>query len=102
MKVLPASLFGRVMLILFVGLAAAQLLSFALVLLERGMASRGMMVNYLASDVASSVAMLERLPPADAARLRTAALCLARAQRVHRATLPAEATREIVSHVLEE
>ena len=58
----PASLFGRVVIILFTGLAVAQLLSFALVLVERGMASRGMMVSYLASDVASSVAMLERLP----------------------------------------
>ncbi|MES2937525.1 MAG: ATP-binding protein [Pseudomonadota bacterium] len=63
----PASLFGRVALILFLGLAAAHALSFWLVLMERGGATRGMMVAYLASDVASSVAMLDRLPPAERA-----------------------------------
>lgn len=57
----PASLFGRIVTILFLGLAAAQLMSFGLVLAERSMAMRGMMVSYLASDVASSIAMLERL-----------------------------------------
>jgi signal transduction histidine kinase len=61
----PGSLSGRIVLILVVGLVAAQLLSSLLVLVERGMAGRGMMVSYLASDVASSVAMLERLPPAE-------------------------------------
>lgn len=58
----PRSLFGRVVLVLFVGLLAAQALSFLLVLAERSLAMRGMMVSYLASDVASSVAVLERLP----------------------------------------
>ncbi len=63
----PRSLLGRVTLILFAGLAAAHVLSFWLVVMERSLAMGGMMVNYLASDVASSVAMLERLPPAERA-----------------------------------
>ena len=61
----PASLFGRITLILFIGLAAAHTLSFWLVFIERGMAARDMMVSYLARDVASSVAILERVPAAE-------------------------------------
>ena len=53
---------GRVMLILFLGLAAAHGLSFWLVVMERSMVMRGAMVSYLARDVASSVAILERVP----------------------------------------
>jgi signal transduction histidine kinase len=61
----PASLFGRITLILFLGLAAAHTLSFWLVFIERGMAMRDMMVSYLARDVASSVAILDRVPAAE-------------------------------------
>jgi signal transduction histidine kinase len=64
----PASLFGRITLILFLGLAAAHTLSFWLVFVERGMAMRDMMVSYLARDVASSVAILERVPAAERAQ----------------------------------
>ncbi len=63
----PRSLLGRVTLILFTGLAAAHVLSFWLVVMERSLAMGGMMVNYLASDVSSSVTLLERLPPAERA-----------------------------------
>ncbi len=63
----PQSLMGRISLILFAGLALAHVLSFWLVVMERSLAMGGMMVNYLASDVASSVAILERLPPAERA-----------------------------------
>ncbi len=58
----PQSLFGRVVLILFFGLLSAQAFSFVLALTERSLAMRGMMVSYLANDVASTVAVLERLP----------------------------------------
>ena len=58
----PRTLFGRLMLILFAGLAAAHVLTFGFVLSERGLAMRGMMVSYAAADIASSVAMLDRLP----------------------------------------
>lgn len=63
----PGTLSGRLVLILFLGLAAAHGLSFWLVLSERSLAMRGLMVDYLASDVASAVAVLERLPPAERA-----------------------------------
>lgn len=63
----PRTLFGRLMLILFVGLFAAQALTFGLVMTERGDAMRAMMIPYVAADVASSVAMLDRLPPAERA-----------------------------------
>jgi signal transduction histidine kinase len=58
----PHTLFGRLMLILLAGLVVAEALTFVLVFAERGLVMRGMMVPYLAADVASSVAMLDRLP----------------------------------------
>ncbi|MBR1217075.1 HAMP domain-containing histidine kinase [Bradyrhizobium sp. U87765 SZCCT0131] len=61
----PRSLFGRVALILFCGLSAAHLLSLALLLHDRAQAVSAMMVAYLARDVASSVAILERVPAAE-------------------------------------
>ncbi|MCR5883805.1 ATP-binding protein [Rhizobacter sp. J219] len=59
---LPGSLHARILVVMLVGLVVAHGLTFALVLAERSMAMRGMMVAYLASDIASSVAVLERLP----------------------------------------
>lgn len=64
---LPRSLFGRVALILFLGLAVAHLFSFGLVIYERMQTSRAMMIAYVAQDVATSVAMLERMPAAERA-----------------------------------
>jgi signal transduction histidine kinase len=64
-RLLPRSLLGRIALVLFLGLAAAQALSFWLVVAERGMAMRGMMLNYLARDVANAVALLDATPPAE-------------------------------------
>lgn len=61
----PGTLFGRLVLIFFCGLAAAHILSFWLVFMERGMATRAMMASYLARDAASSIAILERVPPAE-------------------------------------
>ncbi len=58
----PRTLAARIMLILAVGLVAGQLLSALLVLAERSLAMRGMMATYLGSDVATAVAVLERLP----------------------------------------
>lgn len=63
----PHTLFGRLVLIFFLGLAAAHGLSFWLVFMERGMAARTMMASYLARDVTSSVAILERVPTAERA-----------------------------------
>ena len=56
------TLFHRLVLILLPSLLLAQALTFGFVLAERGLVMRGMMVSYLAADVASSVAMLDRLP----------------------------------------
>jgi signal transduction histidine kinase len=50
------------MLILLCALLAAQALTFALLWYERKSASQSMMLAYIAKDVASSVALLERLP----------------------------------------
>lgn len=61
----PHTLFGRLMLILLAGLVVAEALTFVLVFTERGLVMRGMMVPYLAADLASSVAMLDRLPAAE-------------------------------------
>ncbi|MEW6644488.1 MAG: HAMP domain-containing sensor histidine kinase [Pseudomonadota bacterium] len=61
----PRSLVGRVTLILFCGLSAAHLLSLALLLHDRAQSVSAMMVAYLARDVASSVAILERVPAAE-------------------------------------
>ncbi len=67
MTLVPRSLFGRLVLILLCGLVAAQALTFALIRYERARASQSMMLSYLGRDVASSVAMLERLPAAERA-----------------------------------
>jgi signal transduction histidine kinase len=58
----PKSLFGRLILILICGLTAAHALSFALALIERRHTTALMMINYLSRDIASSVAILDRLP----------------------------------------
>jgi signal transduction histidine kinase len=58
----PKSLHTRILVVLLVGLLLAHGMTFVLLLAERSMAMRSMMIAYLASDVASSVAVLERLP----------------------------------------
>jgi len=58
----PRTLFGRIALILFGGIAAAHVLTFALLLYDRGQAVSAMMVAYLAKDMASSIAILDRVP----------------------------------------
>lgn len=83
----PRTLSGRLALILLAGLMVAQALTFALVFAERGQAMRDMMVSYLAADVASSVAMLDRLPASERAGW------LPRLQRAnYRLSLNADAT----------
>lgn len=62
LRLLPRSLFGRLMLILVAGLVVAQLISFGLVFYERTQSSLGMMIRYVGKDVASSVAILEQQP----------------------------------------
>lgn len=61
----PRTLFIRLTLILFVGLGVAHALSFWLIMHERTTATTGLMLGYLEQDVASSVALLDRLPAAE-------------------------------------
>lgn len=61
----PRSLFARLSLILCVGLAISQALSFWLTLMERNQATTNMMMGYVEREVASSVALLDHLPAAD-------------------------------------
>ncbi|AJP57649.1 two-component sensor histidine kinase [Pandoraea vervacti] len=58
----PRSLFARLALILFVGLALTQTLSFWLTMTERNRVTSNMMSIYIESEVASSVALLDHLP----------------------------------------
>ncbi|WGT63283.1 ATP-binding protein [Variovorax paradoxus] len=66
-RLLPGSLFYRVTLIIVVGLAVAQLLTFAAIRYERNMALRELMMIGIERDIASSVAILDRLPAAERA-----------------------------------
>lgn len=59
----PRTLFARLSLILCIGLAVAQALSFWLTLTERDDATRDVMMGYIEREVASSVALLDHLPP---------------------------------------
>jgi signal transduction histidine kinase len=61
----PSTLFGRVAGILFVGLVVAHGLTFAWILRERVDLGASMMSGYLGRDIASSVAILDRVPPAE-------------------------------------
>ncbi|KWT91911.1 MULTISPECIES: ATP-binding protein [unclassified Variovorax] len=61
----PRSLFARVTLIIVVGLAVAQLLTFAAIRYERGMALRELMMTGIERDIASSIAIMDRLPAAE-------------------------------------
>jgi signal transduction histidine kinase len=63
----PKSLFGRIALILFGALAAAHVLTFLAILRERGDLAQDMMLAYLGRDVGASVAILDRVPPAERA-----------------------------------
>ena len=62
LRLRPRTLFTRLTLILFAGLLLAHLLSFWLVYSERTQASMRMMLYYVSKDVATSVAIMDRLP----------------------------------------
>jgi signal transduction histidine kinase len=64
-RLLPRSLFSRVTLIIVIGLAIAQLLTFTAIRYERGIAMRELMMIGIERDIASSVAILDRLPAAE-------------------------------------
>ena len=64
-RLAPRSLFARVTLIIVVGLAVAQVLTYVFIRYERGMALRELMMSGIERDIASSVAILDRLPAAE-------------------------------------
>jgi len=66
-RLIPRTLFSRVTLIIVVGLAIAQLLTFASIRYERGIALRELMMIGIERDIASSIAILDRLPAAERA-----------------------------------
>jgi signal transduction histidine kinase len=61
----PRTLFARLALILCIGLALTQTLSVWLTLTERDETTANMMMDYVEREVASSVALLDNLPPAE-------------------------------------
>jgi signal transduction histidine kinase len=64
----PRTLFARLAVILFVGLALAQTLSFWLTMTERDQTMTNVMMGYIEREVASSVALLDHLPPDERAQ----------------------------------
>ncbi|MDK1492330.1 ATP-binding protein [Sinorhizobium sp. 7-81] len=63
----PRTLRVRLFVILLAGLALAHAMSFTVLFFERYMAARSVMFNTLESDVATSIAILDRLPAAERA-----------------------------------
>ena len=58
----PGSLRSRLFLILFAGLAIAYGLSFSILFAERYMSAKAVMLGTLESDLATSIAVIDRLP----------------------------------------
>lgn len=65
---LPRTLRWRLFLILFAGLAVAHALSFGVQFYERTMSAKATMYTTLENDVATSIALLDRLPPEERAQ----------------------------------
>jgi signal transduction histidine kinase len=63
----PSTLRAQIFLILFVGLALAYGLSFSVLYLERYMSAKAVMLGTLENDVATSIAVLDRLPASERA-----------------------------------
>lgn len=66
--ILPRTLFARLAIILSVGLALAQTLSFALTMVERDQSMTNAMMGYIEREVTSSVALLDHLPASERAQ----------------------------------
>ncbi len=69
MRFWPASLQSRLMALLFLALLLANTLTLSLLFYERMSSARSVMLGNLASDVATSVAILDRLPAAERPRV---------------------------------
>ncbi|MBO9686006.1 MAG: HAMP domain-containing protein [Mitsuaria chitosanitabida] len=64
---LPRTLFARVTLLMVLGIAVAQALAFVAIRQERMMALRELMMSGIERDIATGVAILDRLPAAERA-----------------------------------
>lgn len=64
---LPRTLFARVTLLMVLGIAVAQALAFVAIRQERMMALRELMMSGIELDIATGVAILDRLPAAERA-----------------------------------
>lgn len=62
MTLWPRSLLSRLLVIVLAGLLLANTLSLTLVMVERMHSARTVMLGNLENDVATSVAILDRLP----------------------------------------
>jgi signal transduction histidine kinase len=69
MRVLPQSLFGRLLLMLLLGLTVAQLLSAAILLYDRGQVLQRAVGLNVARRIAAIVRLLDELPPTERRRL---------------------------------
>ena len=63
----PSTLRARLFLVLLLGLAIAYGLSFSVLFLERYMSAKAVMLGTLETDVATSIAILDRLPASERA-----------------------------------
>ncbi|MDR9803504.1 HAMP domain-containing sensor histidine kinase [Rhizobium hidalgonense] len=61
----PRTLRSRIFLILLIGLAFAYGLSFSVLYMERTMSAKAVMLGTLENDVATSIAVLDRLPSSE-------------------------------------
>lgn len=61
----PSTLRSRIFLILLVGLALAYGLSFSVLYMERTISAKAVMLGTLENDVATSIAVLDRLPASE-------------------------------------
>ncbi|WP_445682272.1 sensor histidine kinase [Radicibacter daui] len=69
LRLWPGTLRARIFLILLAGLAVAYGLSFSVLYAERYMSAKAVMLGTLENDVATSIAVLDRLPPSQRAPL---------------------------------
>ena len=69
MRLLPASLFGRTLLVLAAGLVLAQLGSMAINLFDRGSSVYRLASLQIAANIAQTARVLSRLPAAERAKV---------------------------------
>ena len=64
---LPRTLLARITLVVVVGMVIAQALTFMAIRYERGQAMQTLMISGVERDIASSIAVLDRVPASERA-----------------------------------